>query len=335
MPPPVDQLEERRKQRGERDRAARSNDAAGRVQTAEAARDLFTGLIAGEEHEAQQPYERVGDPVDQRASTEVPTREHDAEGDHGETVQDLVRRVQKHTAAAMQEASSIAPRRAPSTVDLPIDAAGTKRKHRPLRQKVRTRRPSAVAGPRPRVPRWAVTVPVAAAGIALLVVLAINALGGGDRGPAHTSSSSASLTAQERNPLGDAFNLTLATVAPDLDAIARSVPPARRVGHRRRQAARHQVKRAGHSSSQQHPMAVSQPTPVRESTTGGATATGTGSDAGPASETHSYTPSSAPASSTSHTSAGSQTPATSSRQPAGPTGSDPLGGIGSCVSGCT
>jgi hypothetical protein len=336
MPPPVDQLQERRKQRGERDRAARADDAAGRVHTAEAARDLFTGLIAGEEHQAQEPYERLADPVDQRAPTGVPAREHDAEGGHGESVQDLVRRVREHTATAMQEASSIAPRRAPSTVDLPIDAAGAKRRQRPLRTTIDSRWARAVEGPKPRIPRWAVTPPVAAAGLALLLVLSINALGGGRvGGPAHASSSIASLTPQEKNPLGDAFNLTLATVAPDLDAIARSVAPGRRAGHQRRQPARHQVNRSRQSSIQKHPMAVSHPSPASQSASAGAGGSGTGTGGSPASETHSYTPSSSPASSTRHTSAGSQTPATSSRQPAGPTGSDPLGGIGSCVSGCT
>jgi hypothetical protein len=149
----------------------------------------------------------------------------------------------------------------------------------------------------------------------------------------------ATRAAHANNPLGGAFGATIATIAPELHALARVVLAARPSSPGQRKPPDHHVSRAGPRRNQQHPTAVSQPRPSTETSTVVAPAARAHTESAPAitptPETHSYTPPTTGTSSTSHTSAGSQTPATSSSQPAGPTSSDPLGGIGSCVSGCT
>lgn len=137
------------------------------------------------------------------------------------------------------------------------------------------------------------------------------------------SRSNALLKAAGNNPPADALRATIATVTSELHALARAVPPEHRKSHSPRRSRRHRASRHPRVPVQQHPRAVSEQN----------TAAQISPAITPAPQTHSYKPPpmSAP-SSTSHTSTGSHT---SSSQPAGPTRSSPLGGIGSCVSGCT
>ena len=137
------------------------------------------------------------------------------------------------------------------------------------------------------------------------------------------STSNAARAAGENNPLGDALSATIAVVAPELHALARAVSPAHRASHPSRKPRSHHTSRHLRVSRQQHPAAPAERSTTTVQTTPART---------PAPQTQSYTPPpTSAASSTSHTSTGSQT---NSRQPAGPTRSSPLGGIGSCVSGC-
>ena len=138
----------------------------------------------------------------------------------------------------------------------------------------------------------------------------------------HISTSRAPLIAGQSNRAGATLSATIAAVTSELHALARAVPPAHRTSHRPRRPRRDHASR--HLRIQQHSPAVSERSTTAAQTTPAST---------PAPQTPSYTPPpTSSASSTSHTSTGSQT---SSSQPAGPTRSSPLGGIGSCVSGCT
>jgi hypothetical protein len=326
MPPPVtDQLEERRKRREARQRGRNGNGGSGLGQTPHAARDLLNGLITGgEDGHEQPPHEHALDLDSATASRDTRAREAQT-ASRAETVHDLVRRVQDSTAAGIGDASVTAPRRALSTVDLPPGATRRPRRTRPLINRVRVARArSAIAAKRPGRAVWTRT---AAAAIAVLSVVAVSLLGtrGSPRQP-HSSTSNAALTADQKTPLSGALRPTIEAIAVQLRALARAVPTApapRKLP--RRHAAQH-----AHTASQRHTTAVSATAAVAA---GAGAHTQSNPAVGPAPETQ--TSSSTPANTTSHTTAGSQTPATNSGQHAGPTNSNPLGGIGSCVSGCT
>lgn len=137
------------------------------------------------------------------------------------------------------------------------------------------------------------------------------------------STSNAPLIAGQSNRASATLSATIAAVTSELHALARGVPPAHRTPRPRPKPRRHDASRHLRVPAQQQPTAVSERSTAPQ--TAPATTT--------APQTHSYTPPPTSAtSSSSHTSTGSQT---SSSPPAGPTRSSPLGGIGSCVSGCT
>jgi hypothetical protein len=177
MSPPVTDLEERRKQREAREAAAPAERNAAQGQTARAARDLLNGLIAG----GEQPQEERGSDLESETTlVNKGARQRDPETSYGEAVHELVRRVQQHTAASMRDASADAPRRAPSTADLPPDAAVPRRRIRQARNDVSDEPASSPARSSRTIHRWVVGATTAAAGIALLLVAAVTTLGGGD-----------------------------------------------------------------------------------------------------------------------------------------------------------
>lgn len=137
------------------------------------------------------------------------------------------------------------------------------------------------------------------------------------------STSDAPLIAGQGNRASETLSATIAAVTSELHSLAGAAPPAHRASHRPSKPRRHHSRHV-RVPVQQHPTAVSERSTTAAQTTPAST---------PTPQTPSYTPPPpSAANSTSHTSTGSQN---SSSQPAGPTRSSPLGGIGSCVSGCT
>jgi hypothetical protein len=137
------------------------------------------------------------------------------------------------------------------------------------------------------------------------------------------STSHAALFVGPSNWTGDALSTTIAAVTSEFHALARAVPPAHRASHPPHKPRRHHASRHTRVPVQRHARVVSEQSNAAQAPPAST----------PTPQTQSYTPpATSAASSTSHTSTGSQT---SSSQPAGPTRSSPLGGIGSCVSGCT
>lgn len=321
-PPVTDQLEERRKQRQAR-AAVGAEGTAARPQTPDAARDLLNGLITGSDTDEPAPSDGATDPGTSARSVPARAGEHEAELTHGEDVQDLVRRVQQDAAERSREAAAAAPRRAPSTVDLPPSGGGRRRRiHRSAQDVTAT----SISWPERRVRRWVVAAIVGAAATAILLDLALHELGGGTTPtPVRLSTSGAALSTAQHNQLGDALSATIGAIAPELRALAGAVPAAKRGPQGQNRRTQRHVNRHVARPAQHHSAAVSDQTnAVKQSPP---------APSAPAPRT--YTPDSATSSSASHTSASPQTPATSRSQPAGPTNSDPLGGLGSCVSGCT
>jgi hypothetical protein len=192
----------------------------------------------------------------------------------------------------------------------------------------------AVTSPRGRLlrsgplslPRGRLARPAAAMTALALAVggtaIAINAAAtSGPHQRPESSTTNARVATGQNNPLGDALNGATAAVAPELRALARAASPTHRASHPPRRRRRRHPSR--HLPVQKHPAAGSERSTARQ----------TSPITTPAPQTQNYTPpATSAASSTSHTSTGSPT---SSSQLAGPTRSSPLGGIGSCVSGCS
>jgi hypothetical protein len=130
------------------------------------------------------------------------------------------------------------------------------------------------------------------------------------------------LTAAPLADLGRAVRTTLSEVDRRLRSkTRRAAAPAKHTRHRVMRRPRHSPPRAAsppHQTSghEAPPPAVSSPS----------TAT---------TQSHTYTPVQAPVTTTSQSSATAQPSSSSSSHAAGPTNPGPLGGIGSCVKGCT
>lgn len=126
----------------------------------------------------------------------------------------------------------------------------------------------------------------------------------------------------------------LAGTAPVPRAVAPSVHPAARASHTRGKPNRRGARRHAGGPRRRHHAAVKQHRNAGpsspQSTAGAATQT-----YAPARTEVTSSSQQTSATSTSHTSAAPRTSATSRSGSAGPTGSSPLGGIGSCVKGCT
>jgi len=230
------------------------------------------------------------------------------------------------------------PQRGLSSVDLPPGVATRPRRTLPLLNRVRIKRTSLATTAKPTLRRGATRATVAAAGIAILAAVAVTALGG-QSAPRRLegSTSNAAVTADQTDPLGDVLRPAIAAISTDLDALARAVPSVPSTSHPPRSLSRSHSSQQHHGAIRTHTTAVGGSNPATESRVaidpGAQTQIQSSPTVGPAPETQKV-PSTA-ANTTSHTTAGSQTPATNGSQPAGATQSSPLGGLGSCVSGCT
>jgi hypothetical protein len=322
----VDELKERRRARESRPGVKRAAPVS--IPFAEPARDLLGGLITSgspqgdESHPAGAPEAADGAPADTREATpESDCLEERAESTtpvRGEKIDELIRRVKEGTPADTEGATTIERRRPKGTADL-SPASAPRRRRRPTRQTV----PSRGQAPRRRRTRLlGIAVTLIVAGTAALVVTLSS---GTDRlTPARSNSSPASTTGLFMAFSGT-LNSTIAALGPELQPFARQAVSAARASRRRHIAARrrpsrprvkvtHRVRRAPRKQSR----AVSVSAPSTATTA----------------QTQTYVPPSSPVSTTSQTPVSASHSTTSSTHPSGPSGSNPLGGIGSCVKGC-
>lgn len=126
----------------------------------------------------------------------------------------------------------------------------------------------------------------------------------------------------------------LSGTAPVPRAVSPSVHPAARVSHTRGKPNRRGARRHAGGPRRRHHAAVKQHRSAGPSSPQSTAGAATQAYAPARTEVPSSSQKTS-ATSTSHTSAAPRTSATSRSGSAGPTGSDPLGGIGSCVKGCT
>ena len=252
----------------------------------------------------------------------------------GERVDELVRRVKEGTSAASAEAiASGAHSRPKGTADLAADAAVKGRYRRlPI-----TGSPRSSLAKRAGIRWWVAAAFALAAGLAV-IVLAVNS--SGSRLAGRTADLTAARSGQAEagtKIFGGAVRTTIVGIghairAQAVLASAQARPPHRQqVGHRQRTQSR-----IPSGAARSHPSTTGQDRSTSEASRGIAATSDTHSSAPrltTTSETQSNTPPATGVStSESTTSHNSSTTATS--HPAGPTGSNPLGGIGSCVKGC-
>lgn len=320
----VDELKERRRARQARPGLKRPTPAS--VPSAEPARDLLGGLITsaspeGDEHRSAGAQDATDvTPGPARGTTSVSdSREDRAEATDRvgvEKIDELIRRVKEGTPADADAATTIQRRRPKGTADL-SPAAAPRRGHR----RTRPTTPLRSRAPRTRRTRFlgiAATIVVGSAG--LLITLS----GGSDRLSPARSDTSSTLTAGSFGALG-ALNGAIAALGPELQPFAqRAVRSARTYRSRhtsaRRRRTRSHVKVARHTrrASRQPTRAAPASAPSTATTV----------------QTQTNAPASPPAPTTSQTPVSATHSTTSSTRPSGPTGSNPLGGIGACVKGC-
>jgi hypothetical protein len=334
-----DDLAARRRRKQAQETAAPNGDAVAALQSSQAARglirDVITGIPdqtpagAGLEEGVSHTRARETDRPD--SPPRVPTSR--AVTSDGERVDDLVRRVKEGASAASAEAiASGAHSRPKGTADLAADAA-VKERDRQLRI---SGSPRSSLAKRARIRGWGAAAFALAIGVAI-VALAINS--SGSRLVGRTTDLTATQTHQGEagtEIFGGAVRKTIIGVGSAMKARAVLASAQARSPHRERtpngQHSRSQIRfgatrrhraATGQRSTSQASRAIAATSDVRASAPRLATT----------SEAHSNTPPSAGVStSESATPHNSSTTATS--HPAGPTGSNPLGGIGSCVKGC-
>jgi len=330
----IDELKARRQRRQGRQAPPPANGATpSGAQSAEAARDLLRGLITNDgQHSEEAPaathagiadephpraHERDGDSDSRIAGVEAQAR------NDGEKIDELIRRVKEGTPATGADASStIQQRRPKGTADLSPDAAPRRRAARP-RVLGTDRPPHSDAGSKRNTRPWRVAATVLVAGTAVLLIM-LGSVGGHD-GPVSSSTSSSRLAVARPGSFAG-LRATIAAVAPQLQAVARRAAAAAQAERARRAAKRRLARSHASVKRSTHQTPPEQSRPVVESSPPVTTA--------PQTQTYAPAPAPAPARSPSQPSATPQTPATNRSRPAGATGSDPLGGIGSCVKGC-
>lgn len=335
MPPLItdeqkDDLAARRRRKEAREAAAARNSKVSA--SPEAARDLLGGLItsgpgqsAGTTDDAADPNggntpptrAREEDPGTPRVAT-APTKP----AREGEKIDQLIRRVREGTQTTGGEAlATIQQRRPKGTADLGSDAAVPRRRVSRPRQ-LTTDAPRLKEARKRTTRRSGAAAMVLVAGIAVLAVVLSSA---GGHGAAHAFDASASKTrfsSEGTAALGGALRASMAAIVPELQGLARQAAAAdhaARPPHKaKREASSHaRAARPRHQTAtvvQSRTVATSSP-PVA-----------------PSQEIQSSAPTPSP--SMSQTSATPDTSTPSDSRPAGPTGSDPLGGLGSCVKGC-
>ena len=313
----VDELKQRRTARGSR--SARKPPAP-RVSSADPARDLLDGLITNGAPEVEPAV--VDSPAD--AAPAPPARAHQTarkpdppagpevtQADTGgEKIDELIRRVKEGTPAADETATQR--RRPKGTADLPPGVV-------PQRSRRRTRaRPS-----KSHKTRLIGSVATAAVvGISLLVVSLA-----GTSGRPHTAGSVATSTSKTQSSaaFGSGLTRAIAALGPELGLLARRAATATNAARAHHKAARRRPARS-HTKTRRRTRRL----PRRSAHTAPASSTQTATTVqSPTYTTTSptpVTPSPSPVTAT-H-------PTTSTSRSSGPTGSNPLGGIGSCVQGC-
>jgi hypothetical protein len=328
----TDELKARRQRRKARQAsvaATGSTPASG--QSADAARDLLRGLITdgarrdgqrsatthpGGEDEPAGPASPGGD---DRVASESATK---ARGE-GEKIEELIRRVKESTAdAAVEGSSTLQQRRPKGTADLSRDAAMSPAAAR--RRAPETELRGTDLAPTPKKHRWVAAATMLLAGIAIL--LATLAGIGGTSVPrgVHPSKRNSRLAVALPGVFGGALDATIAAIRSELPSVVRHAAASARAASNRHEARRRPIRSGARPARDQHRTAAARRAAVTNSSPPPTTVP----------ETQTYSPTPAPASTAGHTSVTSQPTATSSSRPAGPTGSDPLGGIGSCVKGC-
>jgi hypothetical protein len=320
----VDELKERRRARESRPGSKR--ETAVRIPSAEPARDLLGGLITtgapenGEESSASAHHAAPAPAPEALSESDAREEEAGSTGPvGGEKIDELIRRVKEGTPADADVATTIQQRRPKGTADLPPSPAA-RRAHRRPRSTARSRRHAA----RPRTTRLlGIVATVVVAGSAVLVV-ALNG-SSGRLSPARSDSSPTS-SAGPFATFGGALRSTIAALGPELRPLAQRVVSTERTSRSRRTTARRRPTRSHTTIKhrvQRHPR---QPTRAVASSSPSTTATTV--------QTQTYAPASPVTSTPSQSSAPATHSTTSSTHPSGPTGSNPLGGIGSCVTGC-
>jgi hypothetical protein len=320
----VDELKQRRTARGSR--SPRKSEAPPRSSSAEPARDLLGGLITNGAPEVEQPV--VDGPPDAAHATPAPARETAPPPDRptsqevtetdvgGEKIDELIRRVKEGTPADADE--TMPQRRRPKgTADL-SPSAMPRRSQRRTRHTVRSRR-------RPSSSRRALLIgcvaTMAAVGISFLVV----SLSGNSGRPRPVGSVVRSTpTTESSAAFGSDLTRSIAALGPELGRIARRAATAThttRTRHKvaRRHPSRRRPKTARHiRRSAQQPIVTASASPQTVTTV----------------QSQTYTSASPPVVAPSQTAVSATHSTTSSTRSSGPTGSSPLGGIGSCVKGC-
>ncbi len=315
----INELEERRRRRKERNAAQPGPEKPPRsANTALEARDLLRDLITN----GSAPDETVAPPVHAGSvratdggndSIATESKRQPAARRNAEGVDELVRRVQAGAQAAAEDADRATRRGRPiGTADLSADAAS----RNPARSRAGRRAVEAtlhaVAASR-RVSWAAATAVVLVAG----VVLALSLGSAGARRIA-TSQTPPSLTTAAGPTF--AVQTTISRVDGELEALThRAIDQVRshpRVIKHARVRSHRSYARATQATSGTQSQAVHVTSPPT---------------------TSSQTPTSTqqPSASSGRSSAGGATSNSGSAKPAGPTNASPLGGIGSCVSGCT
>lgn len=313
----INELEERRRRRQQRNAAQAGPEKPPRsANTAAQARDLLRDLITN----GSPPDETVAAPIHPgsvrptdggNGSSATQGKRQPAARRNAEGVDELVRRVQAGAQTAAEEAERATRRGRPiGTADLAADAAT----QNPARR--RAGRRAAEAAPR-RVEATRRTLWAAAAAIVLIagVPLALSLDSTGGRWMATTHSTPVLATGP-----ASAMRITVSTVERELNSfthrMANEVHPGRRViKHARVRPTRRQARTTQATSTTQ-----SQSVHVTSPPT-----------------TSSQTPTSTqqPSANSGRSSAGGASSSSGSAQPAGPINTSPLGGLGSCVSGCT
>ena len=339
-----DDLAARRRRKQARETAAPNGDAVAALQSSQAARgllrDVITGIpdqsLAGADLEDQGPRARAREaarPDSERLDSPSPGPTSRAVTSDGERVDELVRRVKEGTSAASAEAiASGAHRRPKGTADLAADAAVKGRDRQlPVTGSLRPE-----GAKRARIRWWGAAACALAIGVTV-VALAVNS--SGSRLAGRTADLTAGRAGQADSAtevLGDDVRATIVEIGHVINAQALLASAQARPPHRQQSENRQRTRSQNRSrATRKHRSTTAQGRSTSQ-TTRAIAASDTHSSAprlATTPEAHSNTqPATGVSTSESATSHESSTTATSHH--AGPTGSNPLGGIGSCVKGC-
>lgn len=315
----INELEERRRRRQQRNAAQPGEAKPPRsANTAAQARDLLRDLITNgspPDETAAAPRHAGSVKATDGGNGSIPTegKRQAAARRNAEGVDELVRRVQAGTQAAADEDDRATRRGRPiGTADLSADAAT----RNPARSRAGRRAVEAtlraVAAKR-RVSWTAATATVLIAGVVLALLLGST----GGRRTATTQSPPSLATAA-----GPAFAMqtTISRVDRELEALTHraidQIHSGRRVIKHARVQSRRSHARATQTASATRGQAVHVASP-------------------PSNTSQTPTSTQQPSASSGRSSARGTSSSSGSAHPAGPTNASPLGGLGSCVSGCT